>query len=96
MKENFKIEMGGYREDYSIFYSEFNGNDLNRELTIGIDMVKNAFYYIPFFKTTVLVDLNSFRNWNATQKELTFYEYTVVLKRVYNFLRKMGYNVNLD
>jgi hypothetical protein len=94
MSENFSIEMGNYREDNSIFYSEFIADKSIRELRADVDIVKNLFYYLPIFKPTVILYLDSFKNWNSST-ELTSYEYTTVLKRIFNHLDKSGFRVTL-
>jgi hypothetical protein len=94
IKNDFKIEMGNYREDHSIFYSEIEDGRLRRKLTVEVDLIENIFYYLPIFRTSIILYVDSFKNWN-TFEELSLYEYTVVLKRIHNFLRKMGYEVVL-
>lgn len=95
MNSNYKIEMGNFREDHSIFYSEYEDNKLTRELTGEVDFVRDVFYYVPIFKTTIILHLDSFKNWDTSRKELTLYEYTVVLKRIYDFLQRSGYRIVL-
>ncbi|MBX2916278.1 MAG: hypothetical protein KF856_13490 [Cyclobacteriaceae bacterium] len=95
MDNNYKIEMGNFREDHSIFYSEYKDGKLTRELTVAVDFVKNVFYYLPIFNSSIILHVDSFKNWNATRTELTLYEYTVVLKRIYDFLQRSGYRIVL-
>lgn len=96
MSKNYKIRMGNFHEDYSVFYSEYEESKLTRELRVEVHFVKDVRYYLPIFKTTVILCLDSFKNWNPARKELTLFEYTVVLTRVYDFLQRGGYRIVLQ
>ncbi len=90
MENFFKIEMGSYREDNSIFYTE-TLDGITRKLVAAVD-VHNRFILAPH---TVLY-LNSFMKWDETNQRLSIDSYIRVLERIYNFLRKKGFKVSFS
>jgi len=92
--KNYKIEMGNYLEDYSIFYNESDGRGVKRELKIDVDIINSSVFNL-FSKGRVTIYLDSFTAWNSLQV-LTLYEYSIVIKRVYNYLRKKRYEIRFE
>lgn len=92
----YTIEMVKIYQYHSIFYSEDHEGMQPRELTAEIEFVKDVFYYLPFFKTTVILRVDSFKNWDRTQEELSLFDYVVVMRRINNFLEKQGFRIRLE
>lgn len=92
----YTIEMEKFYEYYSIFYSEDNDGMQPRELNAEIEFVKDIFYYLPFFRTNVILRVDSFKNWNRTQDELSLSDFVVAMRRIYNFLENDGYRIRLE
>jgi len=92
---NYKIEWEDFRGEYSIFYTEYFQDNRIRELRVDIDIVSNLFYYIPFAPNTVVLYLDSMQMWHNPRVELSLHEYSEVIERIYNYLRKAGYKITL-
>ncbi|MFM7851218.1 MAG: hypothetical protein ACKO96_04700 [Flammeovirgaceae bacterium] len=88
MSNAYKIEMGSYREDFNIYYSEQNPD---RKLVAAVT-VKNKL----LIKSQVILYLNTFKKWDVNGNDLTIEEYMIVLKRIFDFLTSKGFKINLE
>lgn len=92
MTADYKISLGNSREDYTIYYEELQSDKVIRKLAVATDIK-----FRRFRKPVATIYLNSFQNWEVDGKELSLNEYTVVLKRIYDFLKsdvfEVGFNV---
>ena len=86
---SYKITMGGSREDYTIRYSE--REPARRELIAAVDVEFNEGR-----RPKARLYLLSFRKWNSSKIDLTPDEHSIVLKRISDFIRSEGFEVEFD
>jgi hypothetical protein len=91
MNEEYKVIMGNTREDYTIYYREIQNGKVIRKLAAATDIK-----FRKFRKPKVTLYLKSFQNWEVRESVLSFGEYIVVLKRIYDFLKSEGFEIDFD
>jgi len=92
MKE-YKIQMGNAREDHTIYYQEMKDGEIIKELAAATDV---NFKKFGLGKSKVTLYLNSFQKWDVNKEELSSNEYMIVLKRIYDFLKSEGFEIDFD